>query len=98
MSDAELKAITDELTADPGHPSSPQLDDLLDDELLDEAAVCRDIGGEDSPIHRSTLWRGIHDGRYPPPLKLGKNTNRWLKSEVRAVRARAIAARGSEAA
>ena len=51
-------------------------------DLADEAAACRIIGGENTPIHRSTLWRGINAGRYPKPLKVGPASNRWRVSEL----------------
>lgn len=67
-------------------------------DLVDEAAACRIIGGEITPIHRSTLWRGINTGRYPKPLKIGPSTNRWRVSELVGVLERAAAARDGEAA
>lgn len=51
-------------------------------DLIDEPTACRLLGGEQTPIHRSTLWRGINDGRFPPPLKIGRQTNRWRASEI----------------
>lgn len=51
-------------------------------DLVDEATACRIIGGENTPIHRSTLWRGINQGRFPKPLKIGPGTNRWRVSEL----------------
>jgi predicted DNA-binding transcriptional regulator AlpA len=58
-------------------------------ELVDEATACRIIGGATSPIHRSTLWRGINAGRYPQPLKVGPGANRWRRDELVAVLERA---------
>ncbi|RUX97156.1 MULTISPECIES: AlpA family phage regulatory protein [unclassified Mesorhizobium] len=68
------------------------------DELVDEAAACRLIGGSSTPIHRSTLWRGINAGRYPKPLKISASTNRWRASELAAVIEKAAAARNEVAA
>ncbi len=31
--------------------------------------------------HRTTLWRWVRDGDFPPPVKLG-GTNGWLDFEV----------------
>ncbi|MEQ1953591.1 hypothetical protein [Mesorhizobium sp. CN2-181] len=62
-------------------------------ELVDETTACRIIGGEDTPIHRSTLWRGINAGRFPKPLKVGPGTNRWPVSELVAVLEKAAAER-----
>lgn len=67
-------------------------------DLVDEATACQIIGGENTPIHRSTLWRGINAGRYPKPLKIGPGTNRWRVSELVAVLERAAAERDQEAA
>lgn len=51
-----------------------------DDELLDEKATCAFLGG----IHKATLRRGIADGRFPPPVKLGPQIRRWRKPKLRA--------------
>ena len=67
-------------------------------DLVDEPAACKVLGGENSPIHRSTLWRGVNAGRYPKPIKVGPGTNRWRKSELDAVLDQAAAAREGEAA
>ncbi len=40
-------------------------------DLVDEKMACRIIGGDQSPIHRSTLYRGIRAGRFPAPIKIG---------------------------
>lgn len=63
-------------------------------DLVDEAAACQIIGGRSSPIHRSTLWRGINAGRYPRPLKVGPSANRWRVGELLSVLEKAAAARG----
>lgn len=34
------------------------------------------------PVSRATWYRGIKDGRFPKPIKLGKQTNVWRASEV----------------
>jgi len=62
-------------------------------ELVDETATCRIIGGEATPIHRATLWRGIQKGRYPRPIKVGPSTNRWNRVELADFLARAAAER-----
>ena len=51
-----------------------------DDHLLDRAAVCRLLGGN-RPLNASTLYRGIRQGRYPKPVKVGPGSSRWLRSE-----------------
>lgn len=62
-------------------------------ELVDEARACAIIGGPDTPIHRSTFWRGIRDRRYPKPLKISARKNRWYLDELLAVHERAAADR-----
>lgn len=52
-------------------------------DLVDEHTALRIIGGSSTPIHRSTLWRGIGAGRFPSPIKVGPNTNRWRVGELR---------------
>jgi predicted DNA-binding transcriptional regulator AlpA len=66
---------------------------LSDDDLVDEATACRLIGGSSTPIHRSTLWRGINAGRYPKPLKISASVNRWRVAELRQVLSAAAAER-----
>jgi predicted DNA-binding transcriptional regulator AlpA len=51
-------------------------------DLVDEDIACRIIGGERTPIHKSTLRRGINAGRYPAPIKVGPGTNRWRAQEL----------------
>ncbi len=89
----------DNTVASGGATAHLPLSELADDDLVDEATMCRLIGGERSPIHRSTLWRGIANGRYPAPLKIGPSINRWRVRDGRQIVARAEAARaGGEAA
>jgi predicted DNA-binding transcriptional regulator AlpA len=49
-------------------------------ELLDRGEVCRFFGGT-KPIDAATLYRGIRQGRYPKPVKVGPGSSRWLRSE-----------------
>lgn len=67
-------------------------------DLVDERTACRILGGEQSPIHRSTLWRGIKAGRYPKPLKMGVSLNRWRQAELLAVHDQAAAERDGQVA
>jgi len=53
-------------------------------ELLDKAEVLRLFGGS-KPINASTLYRGIRQGRYPRPVKVGPGSSRWLRKECEAV-------------
>jgi predicted DNA-binding transcriptional regulator AlpA len=52
-------------------------------QLLDKAEVCRLSGGT-RPLNPSTLYRGIKQGRFPKPVKVGPGTSRWLLSECEA--------------
>lgn len=36
-------------------------------------------------IGKTSLWRGINQGRFPRPLKLGPRTSVWRVEEIRAV-------------
>lgn len=61
-------------------------------ELLDCKSVCELFGG----IHPATLYRGIRKGRYPPPIHVGPNTSRWVRSECEAALAAMIARRAAQ--
>lgn len=37
------------------------------------------------PVSRSTWWRGVKDGRYPKPQKLGPKLTCWRASEILAL-------------
>jgi predicted DNA-binding transcriptional regulator AlpA len=54
------------------------------DDLLDKRTVCRLFGGT-KPIDPATLYRGIRQGRYPKPIRIGPQVRRWSRSEVEAV-------------
>ena len=69
----------------------------IDHELLHLDAVCEFFGGT-RPLNPSTLYRGVKDGRYPPPVKIGPGSSRWLRSECEAARSRLIAQRDEVAA
>jgi predicted DNA-binding transcriptional regulator AlpA len=49
-------------------------------DLLDRAEVLRIFGGT-KPINAATLYRGIRQGRYPSPVKVGPGSSRWLREE-----------------
>ena len=61
-------------------------------ELLDRPAVCRFFGGS-RPIDAATLYRGIRQGRYPRPVKVGPGSSRWLRSECEAALQRMVEGR-----
>ena len=68
-----------------------------DDEMMSIGAVLEIFGG-DTPLHYSTLYRGIAVGRYPKPVSIGPNSRRWLRSECRDARQKLIDARDDELA
>ncbi len=51
--------------------------------LLDRREVCRFFGGT-RPLNPATLYRGIRQGRYPAPVKVGPGSSRWLRAECEA--------------
>jgi predicted DNA-binding transcriptional regulator AlpA len=69
---------------------SPPL--IADDALLDIDEVCVFFGGN-RPLHPATIYRGI-GVRYPHPVKVGPNSNRWLRSECQAALDAMAAERG----
>lgn len=71
----------------------PKTDDPAD-YLVNEKEACAIIGGRMAPIHRSTFWRGICSGRYPSPVKVGPNTNRWDRRKLTQVVERAASTYG----
>lgn len=34
------------------------------------------------PIGRSTWWAGVKTGKFPKPVKLGKNTTAWRSEDI----------------
>jgi predicted DNA-binding transcriptional regulator AlpA len=46
-------------------------------QLLNRHEVCIWFGG----IHPSTLWRGIREGRYPAPIRIGPQLRRWSRAD-----------------
>lgn len=68
------------------------------DDLITIQTACELIGGRESPITPSTLYRGIKSGRFPAPIKLGAGTSRWRRSEIIAMLERAAAERDGRAA
>jgi predicted DNA-binding transcriptional regulator AlpA len=68
------------------------------DDLVTIQVACELIGGRESPITPSTLYRGIRTGRFPAPIKLGAGTSRWRRSEIVAMLEKAVAERDGAAA
>jgi predicted DNA-binding transcriptional regulator AlpA len=36
-------------------------------------------------IGKSTWWKGVKEGRYPAPVKLGPKTTRWKTEDIRRI-------------
>ncbi len=36
------------------------------------------------PISKSSWWKGVADGRFPAPIKLGPNTSVWRCADIEA--------------
>lgn len=60
----------------------------FDLELLDRRATCALFGG----LHPASLYRGIRQGRFPKPIKIGA-LSRWLRSECESALAQMAEAR-----
>ena len=65
-------------------------------DLITAEETCTVFGGGQSPIHISTLYRGVASGRFPLPYKIGPKTNRWSRAECTA-EVRAIGAQRHQA-
>lgn len=37
------------------------------------------------PVSRSTWWKGVKEGKYPQPVKLGPRITAWRVSDIRAL-------------
>jgi predicted DNA-binding transcriptional regulator AlpA len=57
---------------------------IIHPRLLDRREVCIFFGGN-RPLNAATLYRGIRQGRYPAPVKVGPGSSRWLRSECETV-------------
>ena len=43
------------------------------------------------PVSHATWWRGIKDGRFPQPVKLGTRVTAWRVEDIRALIANGVA-------
>jgi len=37
------------------------------------------------PISKTTWWKGIHEGRFPKPIKIGPRVSVWLVEDIKAL-------------
>lgn len=63
-----------------------------DDDFITIDRVCREFGGSETPLNKATIYKGMKEGRYPKPVKVG-SASRWLLSEVRAAKRALVEAR-----
>jgi hypothetical protein len=63
--------------------------DADDSELKAKLFVLKFFGG-DKPINSATLYRGIKEGKFPRPVKIGPKTSRWLHGECKAAKQKLI--------
>jgi hypothetical protein len=52
-----------------------------EDVMLNIGEVRVLAGGEEKPVNPATIYRWIHAGRWPAPIRLGANTCRWSKRQ-----------------
>ena len=72
-----------ELSSRPASRGKPSINNRFD--LVNGNEVCRILGGTDAPIDKSTLYRGMRDGRYPRPICVSPKVRRWVRSELEQV-------------
>jgi prophage regulatory protein len=41
--------------------------------------------GKAIPVGRTTWWRGVRDGIFPKPVRLGPNITAWRVEDIRAL-------------
>lgn len=55
------------------------MDQWPEPKYLRDVVVCERLG-----ISRSTLWKWVDEGRFPPPHDLGSRTKRWHVDDIEA--------------
>ena len=58
------------------------------DKLLRVKDIVRDKKGGSFgylPISKAAWWKGVSEGKYPQPIKLGPKTTCWRESEILAL-------------
>jgi predicted DNA-binding transcriptional regulator AlpA len=61
-------------------------------DLIDWQEMCAELGG----VSRTTLWRGVKDGKFPPPIKLGPFLAKWRRGDGTRVIQKKLAERDGE--
>jgi hypothetical protein len=91
-----MKSALNSGTAAPPVVSDQANDD--DDDLKDIGFLCRYFGGNDTPMHPSSIYRKIKLGLISPPEDLGGRMSRWRMSKLRKDRQRLFDRAGKEVA
>jgi predicted DNA-binding transcriptional regulator AlpA len=55
------------------------------DKLLRVRDIVREIKGGSFgylPISKAAWWKGVSEGKYPQPIKLGPKTTCWRESDI----------------
>jgi hypothetical protein len=53
-------------------------------DLITTDEACRVVGGTETPVDRSTLWRKVKSGVLSPPIGAGPGRKRWRRSVLMA--------------
>jgi prophage regulatory protein len=53
---------------------------MANNDLIDVNELSRMFGG----VSKATIWRGVRNGRFPKPIKLGPYISRWSRCEAQA--------------
>ena len=49
----------------------------MEDRMLSAREVCTRVG-----LHRTTIWKKVRAGTFPPPIELCSNKSGWPESSV----------------
>jgi len=50
-------------------------------EMLTIREVCRFFGGDGTPLHKSTIYHWIANGKLAPPVRMGVRLRRWRRAD-----------------
>jgi predicted DNA-binding transcriptional regulator AlpA len=64
---------------------------IANTDLIDVNELARMLGG----VSKATIWRGVKEGRFPRPIKIGKFLCRWSRAEAQAYLDRLMAERAA---
>jgi predicted DNA-binding transcriptional regulator AlpA len=53
---------------------------IANNDLIDVNELARVFGG----VSKATIWRGVKEGRFPKPIKIGRFICRWSRTESQA--------------